>query len=103
MGKISLPSLYICGVPGIGKTLTMMTVADWFTKLHFGQIKCIYLNGMEMRRVTKVYSIILKKLVKRKSKKPCHSLNLLLTNSKNYPFQEDIALIENKLKILIVD
>ena len=93
MGKGSLPSLYICGVPGIGKTLTMLTVSDWFTKQYFGQVKCVYLNGMEMRRVSKVYSIILKKLVKRKSKKPCHYLNLLLTQSKSYPFQEDIALL----------
>jgi signal recognition particle GTPase len=46
MGKTSLPSLYVCGVPGIGKTLTILKVTDWFTKQHFGQVKCIYLNGM---------------------------------------------------------
>ena len=87
MGKTSLPSLYICGVPGIGKTLTMLTVSDWFTKQHFGHVKCIYVNGMEMRRVSKVYSVILKKLVKRKSKKPYHYLDLLLTQNKEYPHQ----------------
>ena len=103
MGKTSIPSLYICGVPGIGKTLTMTTISQWFTKQHAGQVRCVYLNGMEMRRVSKVYSIILKKLARRKSKKPCYYLHLLLTQSKKYPYPEDIALLSNQLKLLIID
>ena len=57
----SISSLYMCGMPGVGKTATFLYVIDQLQKKY--TFEFIFINCMKLSKPTDIYSILAKTIL----------------------------------------